>query len=522
MKKLLSLALLLLCLMPVGAQDSNLIVVTTTSIIADVARNVGGDFVTVTSIVPVDTDIHAFQVSPQDVRLVEEADLLLVNGIGLEEFLGGLVENVQTPYETVSNGIAVLAFGGHDDHDEEGDHHDEEATETPSMGDMGDMAMMSAMTGGYATFQNTTDSAIVVSLVAGNSFNVGELHETVVTDGVARMIHLEEGLIVPANSTIELKPGGLHMMFLDVTQTISTDSPLAFNVVLSDGREVPVEAAVSMTPIEGNRFEGEGLVITNLWVRPVEVAGMPMDMEMGDHDAEATAEATDHMDMMPEGAKGHMHDGGQYLGYYNVDAECGDLLEEHHEEGEAHEEGEEHSHGACDPHVWTDPRNVMVWADNIAEIFATYDPANAEAYKANAEAYKAELDALNEEVEALFSAIPAEKRVIVTNHEFLAYFSAHYGFELAGVVISGGTTLAELSPQEIAGLVEVIRAEGVTAIFAEVSNISRLADVVAQEVGESVSIVTLYSDSLSTDENANTYIGYLRSNATRIAEALSQ
>src|SRR5215203_1833503 len=113
------------------AQDTTLKVLTTTTIIADVAQNVGGDLVTVTSLIPTNTDIHAFQPIPADVVLASQADLVLVNGAGLESFLGDLLQGAvedSSRIIVVSNGISMLA-GEHDDAEHEATEeagHDEE------------------------------------------------------------------------------------------------------------------------------------------------------------------------------------------------------------------------------------------------------------------------------------------------------------------------------------------------------------------------------------------------------------
>ena len=318
MKRLLSPIVLLftLIILPaLSAQDSPLPVVATTSIIADVARNVGGDLVEVAALVPPDTDVHAFQPAPQDAVIIEQAAVVLVNGAGLEEGLLQLVESAATvPLTVVSDGVEALAFGGDD-------------------------------------------------------------------------------------------------------------------VVCA--------------------------------------------------------------------------------------------LEDEHDTDDEHEhDADEHEHGPCDPHFWGDPQNVQVWADNIASAFAAADPVNAEVYLANAATYNEQLDALDAELEAMFDAIPRQQRVIVTNHEFLGYFAARYGFEVAGTVIPGATTLVEPAPQDVAALIETIEAEGVKAIFVEVSDTSTLAGVIASDASD-VEVVTLYSGSLSApDGPAATYIDYMRTNARMIVDAL--
>jgi zinc/manganese transport system substrate-binding protein len=311
---------LFMLMLPVGlfAQDMPLKVVSTTTIIADVARNVGGDFVDVTALIPPDSDVHAFQPAPQDAALIAKADVVLVNGANLEEGLLALVESSATVELTiVSDGVPMLAFG----------NHEEEALE----------------------------------------------HETACT------------------------------------------------------------------------------------------------------------------------------------------------AEEHAVEDSDHE----HEHSACDPHVWGNPQNVAIWADNIAAAFAAADPDNADSYAANAAAYKDQLVALEAELEALFASIPEADRVIVTNHEFMGYLAARYGLEVVGTVIPAASTLAEPAPQDVAALIGTIRETGVKAIFAEVSDPGALAQVIARDAG-AVEVVALYSESLSApDVPASTYIDLMRYNAQAIVDALA-
>ncbi|MEZ5126231.1 MAG: zinc ABC transporter substrate-binding protein [Thermoleophilia bacterium] len=64
--------------------DASLTVVASLSFIADMAQNVAGDRVHVTSLVPLDTDPHAFEPSPSDLQEVAAADIVILNGGGLE------------------------------------------------------------------------------------------------------------------------------------------------------------------------------------------------------------------------------------------------------------------------------------------------------------------------------------------------------------------------------------------------------------------------------------------------------
>ena len=72
---------------PTIGDDGRIQVVTTSSVFADLVRNVGGDRVTVTSLVPRGLDVHTYQVTPADLRAVASADLFVMNGLGLDDWL---------------------------------------------------------------------------------------------------------------------------------------------------------------------------------------------------------------------------------------------------------------------------------------------------------------------------------------------------------------------------------------------------------------------------------------------------
>jgi len=76
-----------------GASTDALTVVTTTTVFADIVRNVGGDLVSVTSLVAKGGDVHTFEPKPADIQTVAEAKLLFMNGLGLDDWLQKTVTN---------------------------------------------------------------------------------------------------------------------------------------------------------------------------------------------------------------------------------------------------------------------------------------------------------------------------------------------------------------------------------------------------------------------------------------------
>ncbi len=162
-------------------------------------------------------------------------------------------------------------------------------------------------------------------------------------------------------------------------------------------------------------------------------------------------------------------------------------------------------------------------AEALAAALAAHVPAlDTDAFRERAAASVAELRALDAEAEATLASVPAERRKLVTNHDVFAYFADRYGFEVVGAVIPSVTTQAAPSAGEIDDLAAIVAAAGVPAIFADTSSPEDLADALAAEVGDDVAVVALYSESLGEEgSGADTYAGMVRTNASRIAEALA-
>ncbi|HWL89887.1 MAG TPA: metal ABC transporter substrate-binding protein [Actinomycetota bacterium] len=82
---LVSLSLLAGCSSATDASGSGVLVVTTVSPITNIVQNIGGGRVSVTGIVPEGTNSHTFEPAPADAALMEEADIVFINGLHLEE-----------------------------------------------------------------------------------------------------------------------------------------------------------------------------------------------------------------------------------------------------------------------------------------------------------------------------------------------------------------------------------------------------------------------------------------------------
>jgi zinc/manganese transport system substrate-binding protein len=97
---------------PLYAQD-RLNVVASFSIPGDFVRNVGGDRISVTTLVGPEGDVHVYTPSPADARKIADAKLLVINGLGLEGWLPRLLQasGSKAPIITATKGIAPLKIG---------------------------------------------------------------------------------------------------------------------------------------------------------------------------------------------------------------------------------------------------------------------------------------------------------------------------------------------------------------------------------------------------------------------------
>jgi ABC-type Zn uptake system ZnuABC Zn-binding protein ZnuA len=175
-------------------------------------------------------------------------------------------------------------------------------------------------------------------------------------------------------------------------------------------------------------------------------------------------------------------------------------------------------HSTGDPHFWLDPNLVITYVENIRAGLTAADPEGAEIYKANADAYIKQLRELDTWIQSQVNTLTPEKRYLVTNHEALGYFADRYGFTIIGTVIPSLSSEASPSAQEMAVLVDQIRASNAMVIFLDATDNPSLANQIAKEA--KVKVVTdLHLESLtSPDGSAPTYIEMMKHNTGLIVK----
>ncbi|MEV7693558.1 metal ABC transporter substrate-binding protein [Microbacterium sp. NPDC089189] len=90
---------------PAAPDDDRPVVLTTFTVLADIAQNVAGEHLVVQSITKPGAEIHGYEPTPGDIRRAAQADLILDNGLNLEAWFSQFVESVDVPHVVVSDGI---------------------------------------------------------------------------------------------------------------------------------------------------------------------------------------------------------------------------------------------------------------------------------------------------------------------------------------------------------------------------------------------------------------------------------
>lgn len=212
------------------------------------------------------------------------------------------------------------------------------------------------------------------------------------------------------------------------------------------------------------------------------------------------------------------------------------LMEEGHGEEEGHEEeghdeekdgqedghGDGDEHGSFDPHVWLGPAQVALMVPAIVTAYDAVSPSEGDVVKERGDEVIAEYLALADELRAMIEDVPADDRIVVTNHDSLRYLTELLGVKVIGTVLPGTSTQAEPSAADFASLIKTVTDAGVTAVFTEPQSSDRLATSLAEQVG-GIELVVLFTGSLGpVGSGAETLPNLLRTNVERIVAVLTQ
>lgn len=172
--------------------------------------------------------------------------------------------------------------------------------------------------------------------------------------------------------------------------------------------------------------------------------------------------------------------------------------------------------GKPNPHAWMSPSSALIYVENIRKALVEHDPQNADVYNKNAAAYAERIKAMDAPLRKRLSAIPEDKRWLVTSEGAFSYLARDYGMREAYLWPINADQQG--TPQQVRHVIELVRDNGIPVVFSESTVSDRPARQVAKESGARYGGV-LYVDSLSTEDGpVPTYLDLLRVTVETIAK----
>ena len=458
------------------ADSESLQVVATTPILADVATQVAGPDAHVTTLVPAGKDPHTFEPSLRTVRDIANADVLLANGLLLEphNLMKAMRESSDVPVTEVADQAATRG-----------------ATLVPLVENVAlDAIWLGLRVRNAPAGRNSVDMRMVsadgpgdVTAYVVSTFGTPEpLFNS--ADGVDAR---EDSTTLPANAHTHVswafsKPGIYHVRFA-ATGVKDQDLTVAVGVAPPDGMHAVDEGHVDITADldagtigledQGERFDP---ATTALAIPSSTLQEIPADSSyrfLGRPGSETY--------LLPQAVLG------------------------------------KHIHGEVDPHLWHNARNVMSYAEVIADQLALADPTHGADYRARAQNYAAQLQATDAEVRDLIGSIPDRARHLVTPHHGYAYLEQGYGIDIAGFVTPNPAI--EPSPRDVIALRRTLENLQLPAVFVEPTQ-QASADVITEAADSlGIAVCPIYGDTL--DDRVPTYLDLMRFNANSLHRCLT-
>lgn len=184
-----------------------------------------------------------------------------------------------------------------------------------------------------------------------------------------------------------------------------------------------------------------------------------------------------------------------------------------------HDHGHKHAHAVPDPHAWQSLLNARQYVENIKVALSVAMPAQAADFQSRAEDYLKQIDALEKSTQARIAVIPMERRRVITSHDAFGYFARAY--KVSFYPLQGLSTGSEPSAADVVRIVNEIKKNKVTAIFAENISDPRVLERVAKDTGAKIG-GTLFADALSAPgTDADTYLKMFEHNVSNIVAGIA-
>ncbi|PZG01755.1 anchored repeat ABC transporter, substrate-binding protein [Micromonospora deserti] len=475
--------------------DGRVTVAVSTEILADLARNVGGDRVAVETVVPAGGDPHSYEPTPADAAKVARADAAFTNHLLLEEhaLIKLFDNNVPDGAPNISLAESAEQYG---------------ATLIPLVEDVG----LDVLWLGLAVRGKGPSRSADIRLSATKMTGPGEF-ALYLTDALGQpqvYIDSTDGLdardvaVLPPDAHTHLNwafsQPGEYRLTLSAQVDAGDGSParqlgsgtFAFAVgvapqtLLRDGRTRLLDAGHADLAVD--------LDTAQVFARTDEQGDIPADQVVIDVPNRAIEEVPDDERFAFVGTPGSRV-------WQLPQAVLG-----------------KHVHGEIDPHLWQDVRNAKAYVQVIADTLAEVDPDGRDTYQANRDRYLRELSELHDYVRAQLAKLPPDRRQLITTHDAFGYLAKAYGMTIAGFVVPNPAQ--EPSAAQVTKLSETVRNLQVPAVFIEPNLAARASVLRRVATDQGVDICLVYGDAF--DANAKTYVAMMRHNADELLRCLGR
>lgn len=519
-----------------GAKPAKRKVVTTIFPQYDFVRQIAGDKVDLTLLLKPGSDSHSYELSPQDVKEIESADLFIYTGgeedKKFEDLLASLgdkapkslrlTDMVKTLEEEVKEGMTHEHHHGEEEQhheDEDHEHHDHDHEESAFTREDVEQRPLSEFAGEWRNVSGfVKDGAF--DKIAEQRKGEGETAEdyknklmknfgtdfdylNITAEGLQRVVDgkvTEEAKYTADGIFFKEEDGHLHAAY----QYRKTE----------EGGSLPSYILISDHKIKANQERGDNphfhfMFSNESYEKAYESESSPMFVKAS-HNQESL-EAW----LLAEKEEGHDHDHE-----HDHDKDKDHDHEHDHDKDHDHDHEHEHSHShELDEHVWTSPDNAKAIVEAIAKELAKMDSANADLYTENYKAYNKKLDALEEALEDVVKN--AKRKLLVFGDRFpFRYLVESLGLDYYAA-FPGCSADTEVSAQTVAFLIDKVKENKLPVVLKIELTDARIAETIAEATGAKV--LTLNScHNLSAEEFAQgkTFLDLMQANVEVLKEAL--
>ncbi len=164
------------------------------------------------------------------------------------------------------------------------------------------------------------------------------------------------------------------------------------------------------------------------------------------------------------------------------------------------------------PHVWVSISDAIIQVKNLGKALQRFDPPHRELYQKNVSVYTAKLEALMSKMHAELA--PYKGRQIITFHEAFPYFAREFDLKIAAVVEREPGSAP--SAKELADTIELVKKNGIPALFSEPQYPAAAAQAIARETGARVYVL---DPAVTGPDDYDAYINIMENNLKVLKQA---